>query len=102
MQLSADVRRILGEDCLTGIMADGSGSHHRNIDVRDAPVFGFQVSYGTYGVVALRVLYDDESTSPWLGIPLALSTTYRCKDLKQLRTFSDVSVADFCVSSRHD
>jgi hypothetical protein len=88
--IGANTISILDEMCLAQITIDDPNADD-SIHILDTPIFGFQVSFGTYGVSALRVLYCDGRTSPWLGSPLEWFTTRKCSNLEQLRTFSDVS-----------
>jgi hypothetical protein len=90
--IGADVAEILDETCLVQV-GDGSteGRHHTRIRV-SPEIAGIQVSYGTYGVTALRVLYADRPASPWLGTPRRWFATYRCDGLKGMETLSDVSL----------
>ncbi|CAG9988864.1 unnamed protein product [Clonostachys byssicola] len=81
---------ILGEECLTNIGSDNASNYEQDIALQDKPVYGIQVSLGTYGVVALRVIYQDNTTSSWLGFgPRKWTATYKGDDLTKLRTASD-------------
>ncbi|CAH0046743.1 unnamed protein product [Clonostachys solani] len=88
--LRANSTIILGEECLTNIGSDNASNFEQEIVLQDKAVYGIQVSLGTYGVVALRVLYQDNSTSAWLGFGLRRWTaTYKGDDLTKLHTVSD-------------
>lgn len=65
-QLGVNIVNILGEPCISEIGSDSQG-WHCEIQVSDVPVDGIQVALGSYGLIALRVLYADASKSPWLG-----------------------------------
>lgn len=90
-QIGADVTDIFGETCLCRIGAGGSGDYDVSIRTSPEKVAGVQVSFGTYGVVALRVLYSDQSMSPWLGTPRQWFASCRCDSLNHIETVSDVS-----------
>jgi hypothetical protein len=92
-KIGAETVPILDQSCLAQITIDKTTD--TQICVPDEPIFGFQVSTGKYGVAALRVLYGNGTTSSWLGVPLQWFTTYRCSDLSQIRTFSDVSICKY-------
>ena len=38
-----------------------------SVAVDDRPIIALQFAIGTYGLRAIRVVYDDESWSPWIG-----------------------------------
>lgn len=90
-KIGAETIPILDQLCLAQITIDKPNTVTQ-ICVPDEPIFGFQVSIGTYGVAALRVLYSNGTTSSWLGVPLRWFTTYKCSSLSQIRTFSDVNI----------
>ncbi|VUC32542.1 unnamed protein product [Clonostachys rosea] len=86
--LRAHSTHIHGEECLTEI--DSHSNFEQQIALQEKPIHGIQVSVGTYGVVAVRVLYQDYSTSSWLGRgPRKWTATYKGDDLGRLRTVSD-------------
>lgn len=90
--IGASEAEVLDETCLVEI-GDGSAVGRYHTRVRVSPdIAGIQVSLGTYGVAALRVLYADRPASPWLGTPRRWFTTYRCDSLKGTETLSDVSL----------
>lgn len=64
--IGAMTTTVLGESCITEL-GSGAGEWHCVVSVSDIPVKGVQVSFGSYGLAALRVIYTDESMSPWLG-----------------------------------
>lgn len=92
-RIGARVVTILGEVCLAHIGAahgDTSQDHH-DIPVANRTVSGVQVSVGSYGVVGLRVLYEDGSKSPCLGdARRKWSMTLEGNDLRGLQVYSDV------------
>lgn len=91
--ITGEVIDVLGEPCLARILAtDSTGDVDGSTRISDVPIFGIQVSLGTYGLVAVRVLYVDHSASSWLGSPGRWFATWRCDDLRRLRAFSDVSL----------
>ncbi|CAG9947846.1 unnamed protein product [Clonostachys rosea f. rosea IK726] len=88
--LRANSTIILGEECLTSIGSDNASNFEQEIALQDKPVYGIQVSLGTYGVVALRVIYQGNSTSSWLGFGIRKWTaTFKGDDLTRLHTVSD-------------
>lgn len=92
-KIGANFVRILDEVYLKDIGATTSSqSFEERIDVIDKGIRGFQYSIGAYGVVAFRILYEDDSQSPWIGSGTRRwTTTYEVTDLTQLRAISDVS-----------
>lgn len=96
-KLGVDTVSILGETCLARVGSEATVSYEKEICIADGAVSGLQVAFGSYGVVALRVLYPDGSTSAWLGGEQRRRfVTYRGKDLRLLRASSDVST--YCTS----
>lgn len=65
-----------------------------SIPVRSAPIRGVKYVLATYGLRAISVLYDDGSSSPWLGNP-TLGSTARVygRDLLELCTVQNVGLA---------
>ena len=64
-----------------------------SIPLESAGVRGFRFAIDSYGLRAIRVLYDDQSTSPWLGDPQ--SSWYGeifGSNLEELSVISDVSI----------
>jgi hypothetical protein len=56
-------------------------------------VTGVQLSFGLYGLVAIKVLYGDGSESDWLGGTARLFyRTLRTRDLRRMRVKFDVSL----------
>ena len=53
--VGADVTHVLKETCLSNIGAGPFDEHNNVIRVRSSEVSGIQISFGIYGVVALRV-----------------------------------------------
>lgn len=93
--IGADAIEILDETCLVQI-GDGSTQGRYHTRIRVSPdIAGVQVSVGTYGVTALRVLYAERPASPWLGSPRRWFVSYRCRSLAQIETLSDVSLLPF-------
>ena len=88
---------VLGEICLKRIGEVGNpgskaSQEHEIILYPNKQVEGVQVAIGTYGVVDLRVIYRDSSTSSWINKQQRKwITTYKCSDLKRLHILSDVS-----------
>src|SRR5690606_4212982 len=70
------------------------------IDVRDSGFFGVRFALGTYGIRALRVLYQDGSMSRWVGDPRFswFGEVYGA-DLRYLSVIRDVRIATphFCI-----
>lgn len=90
--LRADVFDILGERCLTRITADPEAVRDHQIMLVERPVLGVQYALGLYGVVALRIHYQDGSVSSWLGRrPSRWMKLIRGQDLQELIVRSDVS-----------
>jgi hypothetical protein len=92
--IGANVATVLGEPCLEQV---GVANETQSFDVqiefdREKAVYGFQVSIGMYGVVGLRVLYLDNTTSAWLGLGgRRWTVTLKGGDLTRLRVLFDVS-----------
>jgi hypothetical protein len=86
--ISANTVQIFGERCLTGIgMNRGSCLE---IPVKDSSIKAVQYALGTYGV-ALRLLYVDNSYSPWLGNSARIwVTTLRGNNIQKLMAVTDV------------
>ena len=82
---------ILGETCLKSLTLDDEAAFEQQIVITDDNIRGFQFSLGVYGVVAFRVLYENGSSSSWIGRSLRRwTTTFEETDLKKVRTLSDV------------
>lgn len=94
-QINAGLTRILDETCIAWIGPDSSSASQdtevRSIQVREHKIFGIEVSFGVYGVAALRVMYLDGSTSAWLGTPDRWFATVPCNDWDHIQVVSDVS-----------
>lgn len=85
-------RNIFGTSYLAAIgfkrESDGEGS---SISVADRDVQGVQFCLGRFGLRGIRVLYEDETCSPWLGEPSSCWIgVVRGRDLSRLRAVVDV------------
>jgi hypothetical protein len=90
--LSADTIDILGEIFLVRIAGGPEAIHGCQITLSDKPIEGVQYALGLYGVVALRVHYQDGSASAWLGHPPPKWMKFvRGTNLQGLTVHSDVS-----------
>lgn len=90
-RLGAHTVNVLGETCLARIGSDVPVDYDHVIALEYQDVTGVQVAFGRYGIVALRVLYIDGSTSPWLGgSQKKRFITCRGNDLRLLQAVSDV------------
>lgn len=68
-----------------------------SIPVRSDPIRGVKYVLGTWGLRAISVLYDDGSSSPWLGNPTQGSTARGYgRDLLKLCTVQDVGLTINC------
>lgn len=83
-------RNIMGTSYLAAIgFKEESGGEA--ITVADRDVRGVQFSLGRLGLRGIRVLYEDESHSPWLGEPSCSWTGVAYGgDLSKLRVVADV------------
>lgn len=64
--LGVNMVTIRDEACVLDL-GYGEGVWDHKISITGAEIDGIEVSYGTYGVTAMRFLYRDGSNSPWLG-----------------------------------
>lgn len=93
-QLGINVMDILGEPCIMKIGVQHPIGWQYEIEVSDRPVFGLQVALGSYGPVALRVLYTDGSMSSWLGEVYSARWFRTCPGfLENMQTAIDVCIA---------
>lgn len=91
--MSADVITVLGERCLARLTGDDQGRADITIELSDMPIKGVQYALGAYGIIALRVYYQDGSASPWLGNqPRKWFKFAPGSDLSRLQVQSDVSL----------
>lgn len=89
-------RNIMGTSYLAAIsFRRESGGEALSIPVAHRDVRGVQFSLGRFGLRGIRVLYEDETRSPWLGEPSScwIGVTYG-RDFSRLRV-----VADVCLCS---
>lgn len=89
-KLGANTVNILGDACFTEI-GTGERTWKHEISIRDVKIQAIQVTFGLYGAVALRILYEDGMPSEWLGETQG-RWYKRCKgsELQNLKTYSDV------------
>ncbi|CAH0005094.1 unnamed protein product [Clonostachys byssicola] len=64
--LGFDSVQVMGEDCLIELQYDPKVCSSR-IPVAKKQIKGLEFGLGFYGVIGLRVVYVDDSSSPWLG-----------------------------------
>lgn len=85
-------RNILGTSYLAEIgFKRQSGGEASSISVADRDVQGVQFCMGRFGLRGIRVLYEDETCSPWLGEPSSCWTgVARGRDLSRLQIVADV------------
>ncbi|VUC26190.1 unnamed protein product [Clonostachys rosea] len=89
-RLVANTVNILGETCLSRIGGDSPTSYDMEIEIRQSPISGIKYALGIYGVVGLRVLYEDGSSSAWLGrSPGKLFRIFNIRLLRDLRILTD-------------
>lgn len=91
-------RNILGTAYLAGIgFKREVGGEASSISVADRDVRGVQFCLGRFGLRGIRVLYEDETCSPWLGEP---SSSWigvaRGRDLSRLQVVADVRPRSAC------
>lgn len=67
LKIGINVLSVLGETCLEQIGTDPNSTYGQSVEVLDQKVKGVQFALKTYGVVALRILYEDGFESAWLG-----------------------------------
>lgn len=87
-------RNIMGTSYLAaiGFKTDGGGAAS-SISVADHDVRGVQFSLGRFGLRGIRVLYEDDNCSPWLGESSSSWIGVACgRDLSRLRVVADVSL----------
>lgn len=95
--LKASRVEVLGEVCLASLHA-GSDATDGEIELSDQPIEGVQYSLSTYGVTAIRIHYQDGSTSPWLGKYMPKWSGFiRLKSIQELQVLSDVSTLIPCL-----
>lgn len=89
-------RNIMGTSYLAAIgFKRESGGEALSISVAHRDVRGVQFSLGRFGLRGIRVLYEHETRSPWLGEPSSCWIGVACgRDLSRLRV-----VADVCLCS---
>jgi hypothetical protein len=83
--------QVMGENCLVGLQYDPKVCRSQ-IPVAKKQIKGLQFGLGFHGVIGLRIVYVDGSSSPWLGhkSPQWIKSI-RGSDLTQLRMVFDVS-----------
>lgn len=92
-RLGVKMINILGEDTIAEI-GTGAQDWHHHISVANVKVNALQTSFGTHGLVAVRVLYEDGSKSPWVGgHSRKWFRTCKGSDLKRMRVTFDVSIS---------
>lgn len=89
--LHANSSNIRGRQFLTSL-AFNQPRCDLQIAVRSTKIWGLQYALGEFGLCGVRILYADESRSPWLGDPTScwLGTTMG-GDLQMLYALADVS-----------
>lgn len=88
-RLGVNMVHVLGEDNVSEV-GTGPQKWQYEIAVADANVDGIQASFGSHGLVALRLLYQDGSTSPWVGgLARKWFRTFRNIDINALSVVSD-------------
>lgn len=92
--LYAEPIRIFGATYLRRVaLSKRSEVFTCSIPVRSAPIRGVKYVLGTCGLRAISVLYDDGSSSPWLGNPTQGSNArVYGRDLLKLCTVQDVGL----------
>lgn len=93
--LYASCRNIMGKSYLAAIrFKTTDGGDAMSIRVADRDVRGVQFCLGRFGLRGIRVPYEDETYSPWLGesSPGWLGVVFG-RDLSQLRVVAD----DLCI-----
>jgi hypothetical protein len=91
--LGANMVTILDEECLLDF-GYGDGVWEHKIPITNSQFSGVEVSYGTYGVTAMRLMYKDGTSSPWLGGRSRKFVKFsRGSDFSRLSTVFDVSAS---------
>lgn len=89
VRLSATTVNILGEECLATIGTQANTM--LGLSVGQAKIRGLQYAMGSYGVVALRLLYEDGTRSGWMGQSIRKwVATIRGKEMASLNFMTDV------------
>lgn len=92
--LGVTTMSIMGQTCITAIGANTTRTWDLEIQLPadTTTIAGIQTAYGTFGVMALRVLYKDGSLSPWVGELPRFRRRFQTTrgPLQRLRTLSDV------------
>lgn len=99
-RIFARYRNIMGSSYLAeiGFRGDGDGGVS-SISVSDRNIRGIQFSLGRFGLRGIRVLYEDETHSPWLGDSSSCWIgVARGRDLSRLRVVADVRL---CSADRN-
>ncbi|CAH0053966.1 unnamed protein product [Clonostachys solani] len=88
VELSATTVNIFGEECLATIGTKANTT--LGLSVGPAKIRGLQYAMGSYGVVVLRLLYDDGTRSDWLGQSIRKwVATIQGKDMVSLNFMTD-------------
>ena len=97
-KLYAEPISLFGRVYLGRLSAAGrKSSRSIEIPVRPRGVRGVKYVLGTYGICAIAVLYDDGTSSPWLGSPGGgWHARIYGSDLLKLRTLRDVGGSCCC------
>lgn len=85
-------RNIMGKSYLAEIsFRGGGGGEESSISVSNRHVRGVQFSLGRFGLRGIRVMYQHETFSPWLGVSSSCWIgVARGRDLSRLRVVADV------------
>lgn len=93
-RLGITTLNVMGENCITKIGSDSRDWEEEIQVTTTTPIYGIQSCLGSYGLVALRILYVDGSKFPWLGLNGGASRRWfmLCKgdDLHSIQTSFDV------------
>jgi len=92
-KLAAHTVQVLGQAYLQKLQVGRiTPSDDQVVPTKESSVRGLKFVLGLYGVRAIRIVYCDGSTSPWLGDPSrGFYGTIYGSDLGNLRTLDDVS-----------
>lgn len=67
--LCAHVKNLYGRTYLSEICFDQTGNSILSIPISPHQIRGLRFALGRFGIRAIRILYDGECKSPWLGDP---------------------------------
>lgn len=92
---------ILGQPTICEVGAAAGEDWHHTLELDpDLAVTGLQLSFGLYGLVAVKVLYENGTESDWLGgSTRRFYRTLQTRDLRRMRVTFDVSLPSCLTDS---